>query len=206
MKKLILASLSLILLASFANASIIPSLTGGPVASGGNFAFNYVASLSGDERQDPMATNGVTCPGPGTRVQCNPTGTFFTIYDFPGFISANVTAANWGVEAQFSGLTPSTISTSIDNPSMVNVTFFYTGPVVHGPVVTSGFQVISSFGTVGNGNFSSQSTKDTGDAIGNTDQLAGPVSVAATPEPGSLLLIGFGLAGVALLRRHQTAK
>jgi PEP-CTERM motif-containing protein len=180
--------------------------------SGGNFAFNYSANLSGDGRLDPAASSGVTCPGlGGAKVQCNPAGAFFTIYDIGGFQSANVSAANWFATLQFTGITPSSINGSaFDNPGLVNVTFFYTGPVIHanGSLVTfSGFQIVSSLNGVDpNGNFSSQSTKDAGDSTGNTEQVVGPVSVPAgtVPEPASMLLIGAGLASLAFVLRRRS--
>ena len=211
MKRLAILALAFLCISGLANATIIAVLNSGPTpVSGGNFAFNYRADLSGDERLDPNATNGVTCPAPGPALaQCNPAGTFFTIYDINGFQSVNVTAPNWFSTVQLTGVTPSSVNGStIDQPNVVNVTFFYTGPVVHAGGATlniTGFQVISSLGGVNsNGNFSSQSTKDVGDSSGNTDQTVGPVSVPAgtVPEPSSMLLIGGGLVGLAMVRRR----
>ena len=55
---------------------------------GGQFRFDYNYFISATERLDPAATTGQTCPGPSnTLVQCNPTGTFFTIYDIPNLVS-----------------------------------------------------------------------------------------------------------------------
>src|ERR1700693_6218688 len=95
--------------ASLASADVIAVLDSGPISlGGGDFGFNYRADLSGDERLDPTATNGVTCPGPGSSViQCSPIGTFFTIYDILGFVSANTSASGWSVTTSNTGVTPS---------------------------------------------------------------------------------------------------
>jgi hypothetical protein len=195
-----------------ANASIIPVLLTGPVPDGLNFDYTYQADLSGDERLDPAATNGVTCFGS----LCNPPGTFFTIYDIPGFVSAAVSAAGWGVSIQLTGLTPSSISAP--DGGLVNVTFTYTGPVVHANGTTvdfTGFTVVSTENGLTNGVFSSQATKD-GIALsglpdptnGLTDQVVGPVSVPSgpsnpTPEPVSLVLLGSGLLGIGSVARKK---
>jgi hypothetical protein len=124
-----------------------------------------------------------------------------------------VTAAGWSATTQFVGVTPSCIlGSAFDSPTLVNVTFNYTGPVLHGNNTTiniGGFQIISSFGGSNtSGTFTSQSTKDVGGSIGNTDQLVGPVTVPAalpstTPEPVSFSLIGLGLSGIALCYRRK---
>ena len=210
MRRILLCCAICLFATAFANATIIAILDSGPTAVAGGFAFNYRADLTGDERLDPAATNGQTCPAPGpTLVQCNPPGTFFTIYDIPGFVAVNVTAPNWNATTQNIGITPSTINgATFDDATIVNVTFHYTGPVVHanGSTVSfTGFQIVSSFNAINTkGTFSSQSTKDAGDSIGNTDQTVGPVSIPAAtiPEPASMALIGGGLIGLALLRRR----
>jgi hypothetical protein len=172
--------------------------------------------LLSDESLNPTGTAGVTCPGPaGTLVQCDPAGSFVTIYDIPDFVSASVSQAGWFVSVQLSGVTPSTIdSATFDDPTLTNVTFFYTGPEVdaHGSEISmTGFTIVSSLDGTANGNFSYQASKDTGAESGDTDQGDGPVVVPGTasgsqstvPEPASMALWGGGLILLGLGRRFS---
>jgi hypothetical protein len=185
-------------------AEIQPVLVSPVVPSGPNFAFNYRADLSGDSRLDPAATNGITTVGPGgTLIQTNPPGTFFTIYDIPGLQSVVVSAPGWAATVQALGITPSNINASFDSPTLVNVTFSYTGPVVAGAVSLTGFQIVSSFSGVNpNGAFSDQFTNDTGASAGLTGQSVGPVAVP-TPEPAGMGLLALGTAGLFARRRRS---
>lgn len=213
--KIAIALVACLLMCGAANATLIPFFLGPPVANGSNFTFNYRIDLTSDERADPAATGGVTCPGPSnTKVQCNPAGTFVTLYDIPGFQSASVSAPGWGASIQLTGLTPSSImGSSIDNSTLLNVTFMYTGPVVSGATSFTGFSIVSSLNGLNTaGTFSSQATKNTGTSAGDTDQTAGPVTVPAAttgpsvPEPASMVLIGSGLLAVAFLRRRTARR
>jgi PEP-CTERM motif len=202
---------SLVLVSSItASAALIPGLDTGPLqVAMGAYAYNYSVEITGGERLDPVATDGVSCPtNNGTLVQCTPAGTFFTIYDVAGFLMVTSMPAGWSAVENLVGVTPSTTNQPlIDNPGIINVTFFYTGPVVSGDAVIKGFQITSSLKTINaNGAFSSQSTKTGQFVDGQTDQLVGPVAVPtiaiATPEPASLAFAGIGLAGLLALRKR----
>jgi hypothetical protein len=205
--KLLTLSLAALALCVSSNADIIPSLdSGNPVNNmDGTFTFNYTVSLSNDERLDPVAASGATCP-PNGNTQCNPPGTFFTIYDVPGFVSANTAASGWETSVQLTGITP-----SLENPGdsgLPNVTFTYTGAVVDGQVEISGFQIISTDGGMAVGTYTSQATNNVAGSIlsGTTDQQIGSVVIPDTtgsvPEPVYLSLIGAGLVGLAVTRKR----
>jgi hypothetical protein len=203
-----------------ANAALIPLLASGPIADGSNFAFNYTIDLQGDERVDPAATNGVTCPAAGgATVQCSPEGTFVTLYDIPDLVTSGIVAPiNWTFSVQTTGITPATVNGFFDDPTLMNVTFMYDGPVIHGNGVVvpfTGFTIVSKDKGTQTGTFSFQATKDTADASGLTDQgdgsilvpsAGGSVGGSSSPEPAAMTLLGSGLLGLALASRRFVHK
>lgn len=216
MVRLIILFAVLIAITPLVRASIIPIFTSGPAADGsGGYNYGYTADLQQEERLDPAATNGVTCLSISSLVPCDPPGTFFTIFDFTGYLSSNTSAAGWGISTQNVGLTPSTLL-PVDDGSLTNITFFYTGEVVHadGAVVPfQGFQIVSSLNTITQGWYASQDTNDVGLDAGTTDQTVGRVVVPTNgpgplggpvPEPGDAFMLLLGCAGIiASLRRKR---
>lgn len=212
----------ILLFSMMAHASIIPSLTAGPInIGGGQFRYDYTITLSADERLDPAATNGVTCPGPSnSNVQCNPSGTFVTFYDIPGLSGIGFTPNGsnlsnaFGGSTQPLGPTPNSINgAAFDSPSVQNVTFIYTGPVINGPATFTGFSIFSTFGGNPNpvGNFTSQSTNNTGTATsGTSDQVIGSVPIPMRPTAASVAVggrvmteSGRGIRGVVVTMIDQ---
>lgn len=180
---LVIAALNVQLWAGQAHAAMLASLLSLTAGSGGNFRYTYEVSLPDNERLDPTATSGVSCRGTSSSVaQCNPAGTFFTIYDIVGFVGVETPLpSGWSFSTQFSGITPSTIDGSFDG-SGTNVTFTYTGPVISGPVTVMGFIVLSSVeGSNSSGHTTAQNTQNAGGSAGLSVQGVASVSVPAQP-------------------------
>lgn len=196
MKKLASALLLTVALCGIASASIIPST---PVITGptsGVYTWTYSMSVAGDET---LTTTGAVASD-------NPPGTFVTIYDILGFVTGSCVApTGWSCSAQLTGVTPSSQNVT-DSPSIINVTWTYTGSSTAGPVNVTGFSYESVYGLIKTGIFSAQSYNNS--TVG-VDQENGPVDVPnGTPEPASLGLIGGSLIGLGLLGRRllQRAK
>lgn len=184
-------------LASVANAAITPALDGSPTVDGSDYLWTYQISV--DSLEELVAAGSTPC---ASAASC---GSFFTIYDFAGYVPGSITApAGW--TAQFSptgpGLTNSTQSPN--EPTFDDLTFVYTGPPVTelGPVNLSGFSAQSTFSTVSlGGTFTYQADN----AVG-VDAGIGSIEIpVATPEPSMAVPIGLGVIGTVLRRRKRRA-
>jgi len=166
-----------------ANASITVS---NPVVTGGG-PFTWAYGISGDGQEQLNAT----------------VPTFFTIYDFGGYIAGSIFApAGWTATTQLVGQTPSGQIVP-DNASITNLVFTYNGAIAAVPTIAagpSGFGAQSTLSQVNlNGFFSYQAQKITNPTA--SDQGQGPTSVpTAVPEPMSMTMLGGGLALIGILR------
>lgn len=214
MKKLAVLSFAALTFAGFATASITPTLDSGfPVMTAVNqFQYRYTIAVDALEQLNPAATVGKPCTPAGA---C---GTFFTIYDIPGLLGVNgggappnpqvpTVPAGWSYSIQLTGLTATPQTTVPDSAALPNVTYIYNGAPQPGPFTTGGFSFYSTFGTTNPGGFFSYqaSRQDMSGVVqpftADTGQGGVTIPMSGVPEPGSMMLIGGGLVGLALLRR-----
>ncbi len=194
-----------------ANASIIVSLVGNPVAAtvGGQTGFDYTYSvtLSADEQLDPKV---------------NPV--FFTVYDFgqatitsrTGDLSLSSWAfmLNQNISTYASGESPN------NNANIFDVRASYTGAQLLGSSLANTQGNLGTFTlfTTDKGPYAlfnndqdaqlekyapGSPTNDTQDS--NLAAVAVPTLGRSIPEPASLAMLGAGLAGLAFTRRRNKA-
>jgi hypothetical protein len=172
-----------------AQAGLLPTLAGvsGPDGSG-HYTFSY----------------HLTVPAP-VKVT---SGSYFTIYDFAGYVAGSITAPmGWTPSVAMVTPPPSGVMPSADSPGIANLTWTYTGPDLLGFAIVPGFTAKSIYGSVysppdGYFNVASKSrTISTGaalHAVTNTD-------VPVAPEPATVAMLGLGLPVAGLfgwLRRR----
>jgi hypothetical protein len=132
------------------------------------------------------------------------TGDFFTIYDFGPFISgSNVQPTGWTFTSSL--LTPPPSGTNPpDDPTLLNLTWRYTGAATIPTDSTVGPFSVTVAGTqfqevpnTRSSYFAAQATR-TGDPGGTKINNVGKISVpVAIPEPTTLSLLALGAAGAA---------
>jgi hypothetical protein len=173
-----------------ARADIIPTLNpGSPAAAPGGFKWNYSTNVTVDQTVN--------------------TGDFFTIYDFGNFVAgSNLQPAGWTFSSSLVGTNPSLV-TPTDSPSLMNLTWTYTGSApIPGSSVLGDFSVVAATSQLRTSNFAAQATRSSGPDAGTKIDNVGQVSVPV-PEMSALLPIlsvcGAGLAASvpSLLRRRK---
>jgi hypothetical protein len=175
--------------AGSANAGLLPvSVTVQPEA--GNFRWTYSVVLPTDMKLQA--------------------GSFFTVYDFNGFVAGSASvnsaapdpsfAANWKASTSLVGPTPALL-TPMDNPNIPNITFTYDGPTIPaGKLALGNFTLVSTIGTTAPGSFTATNERITGEFDNNitttlvpTAPTSPPPPPTGTPEPATLVLAGLGL-------------
>jgi uncharacterized membrane protein len=188
-----LAGLGLLAPAPAAHASTIVSLSSAAADTGGtrftySAAFDYVNS-------------------PGLETVTLEAGDFFTIYDFAGLASgSNLQPANWAFSSALTGITPANINGGaviggqiVDDPTVANLTWTYTGPSVTADTVFTGFSALSEFGGTRFDYFSAQNTQTiTGLGVFAQANISRVIVPAAVPVPEPSEWVAMGMAGTSV--------
>lgn len=199
MKKLLLSVVAL-MAAGAAQASIIPTLAGNPVDTGGGvFRYTYTATLASDQA---LQTNN-----------------YFSLYDIAGFTGFGSLPTGFTGSSQLVGRTPGNVIPN-DDPAITNVTFTYSGPTLNYNPPTSerelgNFEIFSTVGTFSFDDFTSQAVRNSGEARGSLVATIGNDAVAVpgdgngggstVPEPATwaFMMTGFAFLGASMRRRNK---
>ena len=157
-------------------ADVIPTLTSTP-PTGADFTWNYTTNVTIDQ----MVQHG----------------DFFTIYDFGNFNSgSNLQPANWAFSSALTGVNPSLV-TVMDNPSLLNLTWTYTGNTpITGSALLGVFSVVTNTNQLRSSDFAAEATRTSGPTAGTKIDNVGTISVPI-PEMSTLLPI-LSVCGAAV--------
>jgi len=198
MKQFVLTALAGLALSGLAMANITVIATPTVTPTAGDWTWTYDVTLGGDETATSTVPGG-SCAGtqiPGC------TGTFFTIYDFAGLVGTPIAPTGWSVETQDTGATPNGVTPFLpDDPTLTNLTFYYTGGTnIPGPDDFGNFVAVSMFGNGVRGDYTEQSNSD---PTGTLEAGGGFTEVpTSTPEPITLPILGAAMIGLVALRHR----
>jgi hypothetical protein len=151
-----------------ARGDVIPTLSG-TSAIGSNFTWDYSANVTVDQNVQK--------------------GDFFTIYDFGNFVAgSNNQPVGWTFSSSLVGTNPSLVKPK-DNPSILNLTWTYTGATpIHGSAALGIFSIVADTNQLRTSDFAAQGTRNTGPNTGTKIDNIGRISVPV-PEMSALLPI-----------------
>jgi hypothetical protein len=160
-----------------ARGDVIPTLSSTSLA-GSNFAWNYSANVTVDQNVQH--------------------GDFFTIYDFGNFVAgSNAQPAGWTFSSSLIGRNPSLVKPT-DNPSILNLTWTYTGSnPINGSAPLGIFSIVAKTNQLRTSDFGAEATRTNGPNAGSKVDNIGNISVPV-PEMSALLPI-FSVCGAGLL-------
>ncbi len=151
--------------------------------------------------------------GTGQPAESLTSGSFVTLYDFPGLLTSRL---NDGFGSLFT-LTQQNLGTNPvftaapDSATLPNFTLTYNGPTLSASTTfTNVFTLTSTLtGTApGAGFFGGQDVKASGPSNGSPIGSIGRITMpsAAVPEPASLALVSVGLAAVGFVARSRRSQ
>jgi hypothetical protein len=196
MKRTLIASLCM-LAPAWASAAIVAASAGVNTASAVGAVWTYELQLTQAQNASPGPP-----PAGDAVVNGGGYGSFFTLYDFAGYVADSCRApAGWVCSAQALGYTPGSLHPG-DDPGLLNLTWVYvSGPLLRGlpgGLSLGSFSAESSLAAAGLLDYAARTVKGRGDATwpvaDNAGRVAGPSAGTQVPEPGTLALSGLALA------------
>ncbi|SRR5581483_3813552 len=190
MRRIFVFAFISVVAALIARADIIPTLSPGvPAPTSGGFTWNYATNVTVDQTVNP--------------------GDFFTIYDFGTIVAnSNSQPAGWTFSTSLTGTNPSLVIPT-DNPSIMNLTWTYTGTTpINGSAFLGNFAVVATTNQLRDSDFAAEATRNSGPNAGTKIDNVGRVSVPV-PEMSALVPIlslcgAVALSGLpSLLRRRK---
>ena len=204
MQTSLIAGICCALAPAWSMAAIVASGAGVAPASGSGVTWTYAMQLTRGQNASPgLPFNSGTVVQGGSGQ-----GSFFTLYDFAGYVAGSCRApAGWVCSAQSLGFTPGSLHPG-DDPEVLNLTWVY----VSGPLLRSSsnalelgsFSARSSFMGAAMLDYAARSTKTRGSGSATVADYAGRVAgpsagaMQDVPEPGTLSLAGIALGWLAL--------